>query len=131
MQEKVVVHFRDGRLLKGYTSDLSPNKATFRLTPVDWGGETETIEVDALKAVFFVKDFAGDSTYGEKKAFAADTPYVPGRVEFHMEDGESLVGIVEDYQPDKTGFFLTPADPASNNARCFVVGKAIKRASLI
>ena len=131
MQEKVVVHFRDGRLLKGYTSDLSPNQPTFRLTPVDWGGETETIQIEALKAVFFVKEFAGDSAYSERKAFASDAPYVPGRVEFHMEDGESLVGVVQDYQPDEAGFFLAPADPKSNNVRCFVVGKAIKRASLI
>ena len=48
-----------------------------------------------------------------------------------MEDGESLVGVVQDYQPDEAGFFLVPADPNSNNVRCFVVGKAIKRASLI
>jgi uncharacterized protein DUF6982 len=131
MQEKVVVHFRDGRLLKGYTSDLTVNQPTFRLTPVDWGGETETIQIESLKAVFFVKDFAGDSAYSEKKAFAPDAPYAPGRVEFHMEDGESLVGVVQDYQPDEAGFFLVPADPQSNNVRCFVVGKAIKRASLI
>ena len=131
MQEKVVVHFRDGRLLKGYTSDLTPNKTSFRLTPVDWGGESQSIEVESLKAVFFVKDFAGDSTYSEKKAFASDAPYAPGRVEFHMEDGESLVGVVQDYQPDEAGFFLVPADPKSNNVRCFVIGKAIKRASLI
>src|SRR5262245_65402323 len=111
MQEKVVVHFRDGRLLKGYTSDLTPNKSNFRLTPIDWGGESQTIEVETLKAVFFVKDFAGDSTYNEKKAFAPDAPYVPGRVEFHMEDGESLVGVVLDYQPDEAGLFLVQADP--------------------
>ena len=131
MQEKVVVHFRDGRLLKGYTSDLSPNKPTFVLMPIDWGGETQTIEVSSLKAVFFVRDFVGDSNYAERKAFSADAPKVPGRIEFHMEDGESLVGVVEDYQPDKAGFFLVPADSASNNARCFVVGAAIKRASLV
>jgi len=130
-QEKVVVHFRDGRLLKGYTSDLRPNKPSFVLMPFDWGGETQTIEISSLKAVFFVKDFSGDSTYAERKAFAADAPSAPGRIVFHMEDGESLVGIVEDYQPDQAGFFLTPADPKSNNARCFVVGAAVKRASLI
>ena len=131
MQEKVVVHFRDGRLLKGFTSDLSPNQPTFRLTPVDVAGRTETIQIDSLKAVFFVKDFTGDSTYAERKAFASDAPKGPGRIEFHMEDGESLVGIVEDYQPDRAGFFLVPVDPGSNNTRCFVVGKSIKRASLV
>ena len=101
MQEKVVVHFRDGRLLKGYTSDLTPNKTSFRLTPVDWGGESQSIEVESLKAVFFVKDFAGDSAYSASKAFAPDAPYVPGRVEFHMEYGESLVGEPPDQVEDE------------------------------
>jgi hypothetical protein len=64
------------------------------------------------------------------KAFAADAAPHPGRVAFYMEDGEVLVGIVEDYQPDRAGFFLTPVDPRSNNTRCFVVAAAIKRASM-
>lgn len=131
MQEKVVVHFRDGRLLKGYATSPAPNAPFFEMTPLDAVDKPVAVQVDSLKAVFFVKDFVGDADYSEHKAFGPDAPESPGRVSFHMEDGEVLVGIVDDYQPDRAGFLLVPVDPKSNNTRCFVVAKAIRRASLV
>jgi hypothetical protein len=129
MEQKVVVHFRDGRLLKGFAEQPSPNHPTLDVAPLEQRDQAVTIRLDTLKAVFFVKDFVGDSAYSEDKSLASGAPS-PGRVTFHMEDGEDLVGIVEDYQPDRAGFFLTPVDPRSNNSRCFVVAAAIKRASM-
>jgi hypothetical protein len=129
--EKVVVHFRDGRLEKGYAAALSPNEPAFEMTTVEHPDEPISIRIESLKAVFFVKDFTGDSSYAESKVFAPGVPPRPGRVAFHMEDGEVLVGVVADYQPDRAGFLLTPVDPQSNNARCFVVAAAISRASVL
>jgi hypothetical protein len=129
MEQKVVVHFRDGRLLKGFARQPSPNHPTLDVVPLDQRDQTVSVRLDTLKAVFFVKDFIGDSVYSEDK-HPDSGARSPSRVRFHMEDGEELVGDVEDYQPDRAGFFLTPVDSRSNNLRCFVVAAAIKRASM-
>ena len=50
-------------------------------------------------------------------------------VQVTFKDGETLVGATQGYQPDRPGFFLTPADPKSNNERIFVVTKAVARVS--
>ena len=130
MGEKVVVHFRDGRLLKGFASHPEGNVSNLDVLPLDQRDHPVTVRLESVKAIFFVKDFAGDSAYTESKAFGDDEPYRPGRVAFHMEDGEVLSGVVEDYQPDSAGFFLTPVDSRSNNVRCFVGAAAITRASM-
>ncbi len=130
MGEKVVVHFRDGRLLKGFASHPEGNVSSLDVLPLDQRDHAVTVRLESVKAIFFVKDFAGDAAYAESKAFSDDEPYRPGRVAFHMEDGEVLSGVVEDYQPDSAGFFLTPVDSRSNNVRCFVGAAAITRASM-
>ena len=130
MGEKVVVHFRDGRLVKGFASHPAGSVSSLDVSPLDQPDQPITVHLESVKAIFFVKEFAGDASYSESKAFASDEPNRPGRVAFHMEDGEVLVGIVEDYQPDSAGFFMTPVDSRSNNARCFVGAAAITRASM-
>jgi hypothetical protein len=130
MGEKVVVHFRDGRLLKGFASHPAGIVSSLDVLPLDQRDQPVTVRLESVKAIFFVKDFAGDASYSESKAFGSDDPHRPGRVVFHMEDGEVLAGIVDDYQPDSAGFFLTPLDARSNNTRCFVGAAAITRASL-
>ena len=127
--ENVVLHYRDGQLLKGHIAAFSGENLTFEVQPLTGGPAPITVELTSLKAVFFVKDFVGDSTYGEVKAFG-DGEYQPGtRMEVAMFDGEVLVGTVESYTPDGHGFFLVPADTKSNNLRCFVVAVSVKRAS--
>ena len=51
MQNKVVVHFLDGRLIKGFTSDFFPNKPAFHVEPAGAGESTE-VQVDTLKGVY-------------------------------------------------------------------------------
>ena len=129
MSENIVVHYRDGQLLKGHVAAFSGENLTFEVQPLAGGPERITVELATLKAVFFVKDFAGDSEYAEVKEFSGG-PYQPGtRMEVAMFDGELLVGTVESYRPEGHGFFLVPADTKSNNLRCFVVAASVKRAS--
>jgi hypothetical protein len=130
MGEKVVVHFRDGRLMKGFASHPAGAVSSLDVLPLDQSDQAIAVKLESVKAIFFVKDFAGDAAYAESKAFSSEEPYRPGRVAFHMEDGEVLVGVVEDYQPDSAGFFMTPVDAKSNNVRCFVGAAAITRASM-
>lgn len=117
---KVIARFKDGMIMKGNTSDFFPNKARFHLHRQD--GKTEEINIESLKAVFFVKDFEGNRDYQEKYV---DTIHGAGRkIEVSFTDGESIIGYALGYSPDRQGFFVTPADLNSNNERIFVVKSA-------
>ena len=132
VQNKVVVRYLDGRVMKGTTVDFLPTRPTFHLVPVGQSGSTISvleIQISDLKAVFFVKDFIGDASYDEVKAFNAGTPTQGRRMQIVFKDDEMLIGTTMGYQPERTGFFLVPADPKSNNARCFVVATAVKKVS--
>ncbi len=77
MGEKVVVHFRDGRLLKGFASHPEGNVSSLDVLPLDQRDHPVTVRLESVKAIFFVKDFAGDAAYTESKAFGDDEPYGP------------------------------------------------------
>ena len=126
---KIVVHYGDGRVIKGYSYDFYPNKPHFHLLPPVAGfsftDEAVQVRIKDLKAVFFVKDFAGDPSYNERKYFAKDERPTGRKVEVKFPDGETMVGSTVGYDPRRPGFFLIPADPKGNNLRVFVVAKAV------
>ncbi len=91
----------------------------FHVIPPEAGAAPVRVVVPGLKAVFFVKDHAGDRHYSEKKAFQK---LVPGRkLQVIFKDGETLVGATTAYEAGRPGFFMTPADPKSNNDRIYIV----------
>ena len=117
---KVVARYLDGRLVKGYTFDFGPAQSRFHVfaQPSPTGPSTRIL-VQELKALFFVRDFAGDPTHQDAHRFA---PGDAGRhVEVRFRDGEVMVGTVDGPSTDDPGFFLVPADPESNNLRVYVV----------
>ena len=126
---KVIMRFSNGRLIKGYTSDFFPNKPVFRVRPADADPKDAGIEVfvKELKAVFFVKDFAGNPEYQERKDFDGSRQSVGRRMEVTFSDGEVLVGSTMGHDPKRAGFFLYPADPGSNALRVFVISAAVNR----
>jgi len=132
MRNRIVVRYRDRRLLKGSTTDFVPTKDVFHLSSAD-SAAAEPVEVrlSELKAVFFVKELNGNPGYQERKEFDPARPPVGRKIGVVFNDGELLVGTTEDYQPGCSAFFVTPADPRSNNERCFVVSNAVKDVSLI
>lgn len=123
---KVVARYLDGRILKGETADFTPAKDQFHLYVAAPAVETNPIlvRVGDLKALFFVKDLAGDPYYSERKEFDPSRPPVGRRIRVRFMDGEVLLGTTQGYQPGRPGFFLVPADPASNTERCYVVAKS-------
>jgi hypothetical protein len=124
---KVVIKFKDGTVKKGSTTDFLPNKACFHLNSQN---ETvETIEIEALKAVFFVKDVEGNKDYNETYQDVIQGGGKKVQVEFN--DGEIIVGYVLGYSPDRQGFNMTPADLNSNNERVFVVTSATTSATFL
>jgi hypothetical protein len=126
---KVVAHFADGRIKKGYTRDFSPNKPTLHLMrdPPRESTESESVNLADLKAVFFVKTFAGNPGYTERKKFAQGDNPKGQKAEVTFTDGEILQGSVPDYKIEETGFFFFPVDPKSNNVTLFVVSAAVKK----
>jgi hypothetical protein len=118
---KVVVAYLDGRRLRGCVYDFSPLKDVFRLVAESDLAQQKGAEIDLkdLKAVFFVKDFRGDSRYRESKKIDDGKP---GRkIEVTFSDGEKIVGTTQGYNPKNKGFFAFPADAKSNSLRIFVV----------
>ena len=133
IQDKIVAHYQDGRLIKGLTSNFVPNKDFFHLTPIDSSPESKLTELRTadLKGLFFVKDFDGNPDYNEKKEFDSHKLSVGRKIRVLFKDGELMVGTTEGYMKDSPGFFVVPADVNSNNACCFVHKSATQQVSLI
>ena len=126
---KVVARYVDGRLLKGLTQDFFPNKDRFHLFPANQpSGQAMEVTLKDLKAVFVVKDFAGNPAYVERKSFLEGEKPAGRKVEVTFTDGEVLVGSTLGYDLNRPGFFFFPADPGSNNVRVFAVSTAVKKA---
>jgi hypothetical protein len=127
-QNKIVVRYADGRVQKGITMDFIPGKETFHIMPsISIQGEKlMEIHCDELKAVFFVRDYAGNPAYTDKKSFEPSQPVAGRKMKVHFKDGELLIGATQAYQPGRMGFFLAPADPQSNIERCYVITRATK-----
>ena len=133
MQNKIVIRYQDGRVLKGVSVDFMPNKDHFHLVPFDTPPDAKPQDIHArdLKAVFFVKDYSGNAQYQDKKEFPPDKPSAGRKIKVVFKDGELLVGTTQGYQPDRPGFFVFPADAQSNNDRCYVIAAAAKEVSFM
>ncbi len=133
MQNKIVVHHADGSVSKGFTNDFMPKKDLFHLVPMDapTGFKPVVIEIQRLKAIFFVKDFKGNRQYRDKQEFDSNKPRMGKKIKVVFRDGEILIGTTQGYETGRPGFFVTPADHQSNNERCFIVKPAIRAVSFI
>ena len=123
---KIIARYLDGKMIKGFTQDFSPNKPAFHIFPLDTPNESAEIFLKELKAVFFVRDFAGRPEYDERKHFTPEERPSGRIVEVTFIDGEIMVGSTVAYDPKRPGFFIFPADPQGNNARVFALSKAVR-----
>jgi hypothetical protein len=132
--EQVVVQFGT-KTLKGYLESPAWNTIeellsnapagspeTFRIRLLD-SDVVEEVQTKAIKAVFYVNTFQGDSEH-KNLNFHSRAPVAQGiwmRIQFR--DGEVMEGIVYNslrYLVDP-GFFMLPTDPESNNKLVYVV----------
>ncbi len=116
--QKVVARFRDGRLMRGYTADFHPSKPQLHLSAEPQSNDSLFLALSQLKALFFVRDFAGDQMRVDRLEFGTAPQGRKVAVTFH--DGETLLGSTLGYRGEGNGFFVHPADPRSNNLRVFV-----------
>jgi hypothetical protein len=126
-QNKVVIQFKNGNIMKGNTSDFFPNKTQFHLTTLN--GEVEDINVEQLKAIFFVKESDGNESHN----YQYEDDIVGGGRKISVEflDTEVVIGYTLSYSPDRHGFFMIPADLKGNNKRIFVVKSATKNVKFV
>lgn len=121
----LVARYRDGRTLKGYGRDFSPQRGLFQLwSSPDCPVESRiTIPLASLKAVCFVRP---DGPAGEIEPTRGTAE--PGRpIVVTFVDGEVLAATTLNYTEKGPGFFVTPVDKTTNNHRIYVVAKAIAR----
>lgn len=128
MQNKVVVHFVGSTILKGTTADFFPNREVFHLLERNLGVNIE-VRVSSLKAVYFVRTYEGRPEYDEKTD--VERAGLGRRIRILFKDGETQIGYTQGYAPNRSGFFVFPADPESNNERIYVVTAATDKVEFI
>ncbi len=130
---RVVVRYADGRIVKGTTADFVPTKDLFHVNLMTDTAGTKPMEIhmSELKALFFVKDYAGDSKHAESNEFDPSHPPAGRKIRVEFKDGEILVGTTTGYQAGRPGFFLVPADLDSNMDRCYIITAAAKKVSFM
>lgn len=136
---KIVAHLRDGKLVKGYAdlplpTDTSGVVATIpvslpRQIPIEAteSGKRYSISLASLKALFFVKSFAGNPQYSEIKFFNGE-PKIEGLwVHLTFADNERIEGVVHNSLAFLTepGFLMKPPDPNSNNQAVYVLKESL------
>ncbi len=123
---KIVAHYRDGRLVKGTTNDFSPAKPIFHVQETDGEHAMREVSIVDLKALFFVKTYEGDPNH-ERDDRGTGPAGAGRRIEVTFLDGEVMVGCTSGYSPQKPGFFVVPVDAGGNNERVFVVNAAVSK----
>ena len=118
---KIVIHTKQGGVVKGNTSDFRPNHEKFHVTLKN--GEVAAFSLQNLKAVFFVKDLAGDP--GREDVYEDTVPGGGRKVQVTFQDGEVIVGFTTGYSAERQGWFLVPANDGGNNLRIFIVNSAV------
>jgi hypothetical protein len=125
MSKQVVARFQDGRLLKGTSLDVGPDRPTFHIRPPK--GPVIEVRLRDLKALYFVRSLEGNPAHEERKSADPLDPRTRGSrvVGMTFTDGEFLVGLTIAYPPKRPYFFTVPVDPKSNNLRILVNRDAV------
>lgn len=124
---KLIVRYRDGRLLKGYCRGFQPMTGHVHVSaaPDAPALSRVTVPLSHLKALFFVYDLEGGAAAPVESKARVDL--LRGRqVTVTFLDGEALAGTTMTYSADGPGFFVLPLDESSNNEQIFVVTGAVR-----
>lgn len=123
LENKVIVRFRDGKIIKGYAYDFSPSRENFHLAGFHNVNQTTEVSTSLVKAIFFVKSFDGDKDHPNPDDFSVESlENASGlKVKVTFSDGELMYGTTHGYSPERNGFFVFPADRTINNERVFVM----------
>jgi hypothetical protein len=130
LENKIVVHMKDNTIHKGVTQDFEPTKASFHLLPAEGGGIPLRVQLEDMKALFYVKDYMGNRNFVARKQF--DEAQRSGRrAILTFQDGETLWGTVPEGSDAGAGFFFFPVDEQDNNIRIFVVRSSVQEVRFV
>jgi len=132
-EDKVVVHYKNGKILKGHTSNFDPDEDRFSLQPYVQGESERAVVLEDLKAVFHVKTFEGNPDHGPSPEDVGEIPdprYADAmkkgrKTLLEFKDGERMWGYATGVERSQPGFFFFPTDPDSNNLRIYVIRTAL------
>ena len=120
-------------MTKGFSRDFDPARDSFHIVRREGQvAASQEIRLEDLKALFHVKTWGRkDKHAGMVAGFPAAKraskggvgPLVKTVIEFY--DGEKIFGYSLDYDPNRRGFYVVPADPADNNRTIYVVHSAL------
>lgn len=124
--KKVVVRKLNKDLVKGF---INPTAflGSSDVEMLDLDGHLQRISLDEIKAIYFVRDFEGNSERQERKVFLSRPKLTGLWVRMTFKDMELLDGIVSENLLNLApqGFFITPPDVYSNNLKIFVPRAAL------
>jgi len=127
---QVVARYIDGTVLKGTSHDVAPGKPVCHIKNEDG---MHRVDFKDLKALFFVKDLAGDPERHDSQEPIEDDIRRRGSrlMEIVFEDQERLVVLCNAFPPRGDRFFVLPVDLASNNDRILVNRAAVADMQLV
>ena len=122
----VVARHRDGRKVKGQTTDFHPAREYFR---VNTSPERPPLEVstDGLKAVFCVRSLDGNPDRSDHRTFPRSNGQVRRKIWIEFKDGERMAGWPVSIPLGKDGFWVVPTDPTSNVERAYVFRQSVAK----
>lgn len=124
-EERVVIHYLDGRTLSGYGDSFLPWEEEVLVK--DHLEQMVYVQLAEVKLICFVRQHDSDGGATHQPSPPLQFVAVPGRrVHLKFRDGEEIVGLASLEAPPRGGFFLTPLNPNSNNRRVFVNLAAIE-----
>jgi len=125
MQNRIVAHLMSGKVVKGISLDVDPAKPRCH---VKTEAGVEEVKLADVKALFFVRDLAGNPKRNDAQDPDPGDSRLRGatQVEVQFHDGERVVGLTNRFPPRGQLFFMVPIDPASNNSRILVNLAAVR-----
>ena len=131
MENKVVVHLKDGTICKGVTRDFDPAGGSFHLLPAEGGGVPMRVSCEKMKALFYVRDYLGNRDFKANTGFSAKQPEGRQAV-LTFKDGEKIWGTIPpEENPEADGFHFIPSDEEDNNVRIYVVTSSLEVLDLV
>ncbi len=130
MENKIVVHMKNGTLLKGITHDFDPDREEFHLLPAEGGGVPVRIRLEEMKALFYVKDYVGNRDFVSRRQFQ-EAHRAGKKAILTFRDGEKLWGLFGEQQQGEHGFFFYPVDEDDNNIRIFVIRSSLEETKIV
>ena len=96
MEQKLVVHKKDGTIYKGITQDFDPGHEEFHFLPAEGGGVPLRMRVDEMKALFWVRDYLGNRQFVAEREF--DDAEQGRRAIVTFDDGDTVLVRWRDFR---------------------------------